>query len=158
MMLLSAELMHEIEQAARLAYPAECCGLLEGRCLGSIVSISQCHPCFNMAVEPERAFEIDSVFHLKLQRVLRNGPTSVVGIYHSHPNGASHPSQSDLECVGGSDLVWLITSVSTGKRLRTAGFRLRESRSSKWFEAEPICTTKRLPIKEGPAHLIQLGS
>lgn len=138
MILFSVQVVQDIERAAKLAYPAECCGLLEGCHSGPLISITQCHPSRNVAAMPEQAFEIDPALHIKLQRALRNKPTSIVGVYHSHPNGDASPSQSDLDCSGDEELVWLITSLSNGTILQTAGFRLQVSKYARWFEPHSI--------------------
>ena len=105
--------LRAIERAAEAAYPEEACGLLvgqsapDGSCRVSAVEASA-----NVAAPPRtRRFEVDPKLRLRLERALRDGPDSVVGVYHSHPDGSAAPSTTDIAMIFEPAMVWLITAV-----------------------------------------------
>ena len=100
---LDAALRARIAAEARAAYPRECCGLIEGVREDEAVRATALHPTANLADAPDR-FEIDPKEQFRL---MREGRT-VVGCYHSHPDGHAEPSARDGEYAFGGDFVWLI--------------------------------------------------
>ncbi|MBT3990293.1 MAG: M67 family metallopeptidase [Rhodospirillaceae bacterium] len=102
----------QIEQAARAAYPAECCGLLVGKRTAETVTLSRIVPSVNLlADQGNDRFEIDPQIRINLERELRGSDDSIVGHYHSHPDHPAQPSETDLEQAFEPDLIWLIVSV-----------------------------------------------
>lgn len=65
-------------------------------------------PCFNIAVDPARAFEIDPAQLIAAHRQARGEGTKVVGHYHSHPNGREEPSDRDREMIGAPGEIWIV--------------------------------------------------
>lgn len=122
-----------IEGAAQAAWPRECCGLLVGLRQGAAVEITRANPSPNRAADPRVAFEIDPELWLRLTRTLEDGPESVVGLYHSHPDGPPAPSARDLAAAWGPDLIWIVTSVARGQPPRSAAFRLVEADGKRQF-------------------------
>jgi len=108
--------------AATAAHPFEACGLLVGKREGQVVTVTAFHPAENRAPHPADTFLIDPAAHLALQRRLREEPgQSIVGCYHSHPDGKAEPSPRDKSggqgpCSDGggwaSGFVWII--IATG--------------------------------------------
>jgi len=68
-------------------------------------------------------FEVDPALRLRLQRELRASNERIVGLFHSHPDGAAAPSAHDLACAWEPDLVWLITATGRDAAGPTAAFR-----------------------------------
>jgi len=112
----------QILAEARIAYPRECCGLLEG----SAEHITALHPTRNLAGRPDR-FEIDPAEQFRLRREGRR----IVGCYHSHPGGRAEPSPRDAEQASEAGFLWLICAGTIGAHVWDgAGFRpliLRET-------------------------------
>ena len=54
-------------------------------------------PVANIDTNPAR-YRVDDAAHIALRRTLRGfaPPLEIVGVYHSHPNGAAWPSESDV--------------------------------------------------------------
>ncbi|MDR3325937.1 MAG: M67 family metallopeptidase [Rhodospirillaceae bacterium] len=111
---------------AMFAYPMECCGLLVGHRTSfcdkkdtNNITISSSVSTNNLAINPDRAFEIDPVTHITLIRNLRSQMMScdfyeqIVGHYHSHPDSSSLPSINDLTRATIAETVWLIISISS---------------------------------------------
>ncbi|HEX4860738.1 MAG TPA: M67 family metallopeptidase, partial [Rhizomicrobium sp.] len=101
---IDAALCAQIAAEARAAYPRECCGLIEGMREGATVRATALHPTANLADAPDR-FEIDPREQFRL---MREGRT-LVGCYHSHPDGRAEPSARDAEYAFDGDFVWLIS-------------------------------------------------
>ena len=110
---LTAAQLRAIERAAEAAYPEEACGLLVGRSApGGACRVSAVEASANVAEPPRaRRFEVDPRLRLRLERALRDGPDSVVGVYHSHPDGSAEPSATDIAMIFEPAMVWLITAV-----------------------------------------------
>ena len=124
MIALAAAALAALSRAVEAAYPQEGCGLLvgawdgEGNC-----TIERIAESANLAGEPQHRFEVDPRLQLALQRELRGRPERVVGVYHSHPDGAPEPSETDRGRAFDRDLVWLIASVESGKLAGLKCFR-----------------------------------
>ena len=121
---------------AEAAYPAECCGLLVGAAEGAHAwRVRRVVPSRNLAPADRRdRFEIDPALHLDLQRELRGTGESIVGVYHSHPDGATAPSATDLESAWQPGLVWLIAAVRGGRVAATAAHLFVEADGDVRFE------------------------
>jgi proteasome lid subunit RPN8/RPN11 len=99
---ISAELLTEVYQHARAAFPAECCGWLLGPRHAS--HVERVRPCRNAQEDGEHptakersaetAYVIAGEDLLELSRSLE-GPTPPRIIYHSHPNGRAYFSTTD---------------------------------------------------------------
>ncbi|MBT5676877.1 MAG: M67 family metallopeptidase [Rhodospirillaceae bacterium] len=136
MLLLKREDLKQIADQAEAAYPLEACGLLAGfhSADGDIV-VTQVAPSKNVA-EPAQndRFEIDPEMRLSLMRELRAGAPkalkgagrSIIGHYHSHPDGTARPSATDLSMAWEPDLVWLITAVVDGQAVQSTAHLLSE--------------------------------
>lgn len=105
--------LQAIERAAEAAYPEEACGLLVGRSApGGEYRVNAVEASTNVAEPPRtRRFEVDPKLRLRLERELRESPESVIGVYHSHPNGSAEPSETDISMIFEPDMIWLITAV-----------------------------------------------
>lgn len=114
--------INAFEEAARDAYPIECCGLVIGRkddAFGFI--IDELAPTKNKAAEVDR-FEIDPTIHIRLQRDLRRGPNGIIGVYHSHPGGIAKPSDRDVAGAVMPGWVWLICGLRLGTSIQSRAF------------------------------------
>jgi len=125
---LTHEQLRAIERAAEAAYPEEACGLLVGRSApGEGYSVSAVEASANVAAAPRtRRFEVDPKLRLRLERELRESPDSVIGVYHSHPDGSAKPSETDISMIFEPAMVWLITAVADGTAGATTGWRPTE--------------------------------
>lgn len=114
-LVLPRPLADQITREAAAAYPAECCGLIEGRieeaAQGSVARALACHPTRNLAQNPDR-FEIDPAVHIALLRALRGTDRRLIGCYHSHPNGHPKPSATDLGGATEDGFIWLIAGAT----------------------------------------------
>ena len=106
---------------ARAAAPRECCGFPVGR--GS--RVDECVPTANVDPNPSR-YQIDPASHIELNRRLRGGPRSIVGVYHSHPRGGDVPSPSDVAEASYRDFVYLIVSLEDAEKPTIRAYRIVE--------------------------------
>ncbi len=94
-----------VAEAAR-DNPREVCGLL----LGVDGRVVAARPAENIAIEPERYFEVHPKALIDAQRAARGGGPQIMGYYHSHPNGRREPSETDRKRAAGDGKVWAIVS------------------------------------------------
>ena len=129
---LTPEQLQAIERAAEQAYPEEACGLLVGRCEpGGRYLVNAVEASANVAEPPRtRRFEVDPKLRLRLERDLRESPESIIGVYHSHPNGSAEPSETDRSMIFEPAMVWLITAVAAGRAAATMVWRPTEDGSA----------------------------
>ena len=119
---LPLPLQDHLRDEALRAYPRECCGLLEGTVKLSAAHVGTLHPMPNVAKEADR-FEIDPSQHIALLRRLRGTGRTIIGCYHSHPNGRGEPSERDRANADEEEFLWLITLVDVETRAAsTAAF------------------------------------
>ena len=120
--------LEAIQRAAEAAYPEEACGLLVGRhAPGEGCWVSAVEASANVAEPPRtRRFEVDPKLRLRLERDLRESVDSVIGVYHSHPDGSAKPSETDRSMIFEPAMVWLITAVAGGRAGATKGWRPTE--------------------------------
>jgi proteasome lid subunit RPN8/RPN11 len=96
--------LESLQTHARSATPLEACGLL----LGHAGSIRAATSTKNVAPHPERSFEIDPAALLREHREARGRGETVIGHYHSHPNGSLEPSKTDAARAIEDGQLWLI--------------------------------------------------
>lgn len=120
--------LRSLEELAEAAWPLEACALLEGTRDGGpaafTVTVTRVHPAGNVAERPAREFEADPRVLFRLHRDLRDGPTELVGVWHSHPDGSAELSATDRARAWDSALVWLLTPVIDRRAAATSAFRV----------------------------------
>lgn len=105
----------QIRGEAEAAYPNECCGLLVGWRDAAQTVVSRARPSPNVtAGDPTETFEVSAQLRFDLMRELEGARETIVGHYHSHPDGPPDPSKQDLEQAWEPDLIWLIVAVDKG--------------------------------------------
>ena len=130
MIRISAATLAELRAHCARARPEEACGLL----VGAGGEVERIEPAENVAEDRSRRFEVDPRLLLRVHRELRDGPLSVLGVYHSHPEGRPEPSAVDLEKALDPELVWLIVGAGGAARAwriadgRASEIRIEESR------------------------------
>ncbi len=117
MIRLSAADWQLIVEAARKAYPEECCGLLVGTvdCAdgGAAARVTRVIAGENVATPSRRdRFEVDPRQQFAVLRALRGTGEVIVGHYHSHPDAEAVPSAVDRERIFDPRLFWVIVAVN----------------------------------------------
>ncbi|HZR45859.1 MAG TPA: M67 family metallopeptidase [Candidatus Manganitrophaceae bacterium] len=116
--------------------PNECCGLLGGR--GEIVeeiyritNLPADDPKIaDLKVPADRRFRymMDPKEQLLAFKKMREGGTTLVGIYHSHPHSPAYPSATDVRLAFYSDVWYLIISLEEKERPQLRAFRIVEGK------------------------------
>ncbi len=104
----------KIIAAANTAFPNECCGLLQGVAGPGGWRVTAVHESRNIAAQPERRFLIDPQHQFELLRRLRGSGHELIGCFHSHPEGRSKPSSTDLASALDENFLWLIAGGAPG--------------------------------------------
>jgi len=121
----------------QMRYPEECCGILLGRG-GPVSHATGALPCANAAAAPRLRYAVDERELFRAVKWARERGEEIVGFYHSHPDGAAHPSAADLADAWWPGCSYVITAVADGRAGETRAFRLREEAGERRFEAEPL--------------------
>ena len=121
-----------VEEECRRSYPAEACGFLLGECTDSGCSIEEARPAVNRASRDDR-FHIDAHQVFEAMRVARRNGTELLGVYHSHPDGAPEPSSTDRHDAWGHWL-YLIVACAGGESTESACWRFERD------HFEPVAT------------------
>ena len=109
---------------AKADRPNECCGFV----VGASGTVMFALPMANIAKSRVR-YRIDDRAHIELRRVLRAArpSLSILGVYHSHPEGNAWPSPTDVAEAHYPDWVHVIVGLK-GRRAVIRGFRIRNGR------------------------------
>jgi proteasome lid subunit RPN8/RPN11 len=125
--ILAAEHLGAIAKEAESAFPAECCGLLLGRCTAQGWNLVQTRAMRNASTRPERGFEFDAREQLRAYREADAAGLEILGNYHSHPNDRRGPSPADLALARErfDRGLWLILAVAKGKFIEASLWQLQ---------------------------------
>ena len=131
--------MRDIYDHTEASYPNECCGLMIGTMSGADTRVVHTfRKCSNLNTERARdRYQLDPLDMLKAEREFEGSPWDIVGIYHSHPDHPSRPSQTDTD---GAFPVYsyVIISVQKGTVASANSWVLNE-RERRFYE-EPLVT------------------
>lgn len=137
MLCISKTHLKALEAVSEKAWPLEACALLEGtrrRLSGNlVVNVTQIHFADNVADRPNIEFEVDPKVLFRVHRALRGAPTSLVGVWHSHPDGSETLSETDRERIRDPEYIWLLTPVVNSKATGTFGFEVKKDKDSMIF-------------------------
>jgi len=142
MVLISKELIKQIEAHGEKTYPYECGGMLIGTyAADGKKSIVELLPMENAMAESEQHNRVLILPKdvLRAERYAREKRLDVVGYYHSHPDDRAVPSQFDLDH---ALPVWtyIIVSVLDGKAADVKAWEMENDRS-KFNEEKMKLTT-----------------
>lgn len=122
---LTAAQAAQLAALGEAAWPREACALLVGHVEHDTLHVAEIVPARNVSTDPEREFELDPAVHIAtLRRLREEGRTnSIIGHWHSHPNGRDEPSAKDAAMISDPGLVWLISAVHDGRALPVRAYR-----------------------------------
>jgi proteasome lid subunit RPN8/RPN11 len=104
-LLLPAAAAEAIRAHEAFSLPDECCGLLAG--LPGVVRFV--YPLTNANPSPA-SFTIDPFEHFHSWRHASASNWDLIGAFHSHPSGPSHPSKTDLALANEPEWTYLIVT------------------------------------------------
>lgn len=109
--------------AQRVA-PEECVGALSG----ANGQITHWHPLSN-ALKDTRRFLADPEEQIALFKQLRSEERTLLGLYHSHPDGDARPSTADLEGAHYPDALYLIVAMGAAGCIELNGYLIQEGKA-----------------------------
>lgn len=87
-----------MQQHAIEIFPDECCGFLYGYETDSLRTIVQAIPVLNSKDgDKRRRFEISPLDYMKAEQYALQHNTTLLGVYHSHPQHPAIASEHDLK-------------------------------------------------------------
>lgn len=96
MLKLNQNILDELNRDALRTFPDECCGFLIGRDVDDHRIIDQIIVVDNNKEgDKKRRFEISPLDYLEAEKYADENGLTLLGIYHSHPNHPSVPSEHD---------------------------------------------------------------
>ncbi len=113
-MVISADLLEDVIDHARVEYDAECCGMIAYRGEGSdgAVRAVRVHRATNVYASRKR-FEIDGKELLRTLTAFEDQDSELGAIYHSHTHTAPYPSQTDINFAANwPGLEWVIVGLA----------------------------------------------
>ena len=113
-LILAPEILDEVVEHAKAAYPREGCGLITAVRFLPITNVAR------SALE----FEMDPAELVKSFRDLRNAGEELVAIYHSHPHGPPHLSSMDIDRAYYPEAAHLVVCLAEPERPQVAAFRI----------------------------------
>jgi proteasome lid subunit RPN8/RPN11 len=138
MLKIPPQVLREIYDHTEASYPHECCGLMIGTMKDGTRVVHTFRKCRNLNTERAHdRYDLDPLDMLRVQREFENGPWDIVGIYHSHPDHPSRPSQTDTDRAW-PDYSYVIISVQKGTVASANSWVLNEA--ERRFYEEPLVT------------------
>ncbi len=129
MLKLESEFTDRIRQHARQCYPEECCGFLFGSSDGELKHVRDLHELTNSSRESRsRRYVITPEEYRNAETWAEGRGWEVLGLYHSHPDHPSRPSQFDVDHA----LPWwsyVIISVESGNPSLISSWVLNDNRT-----------------------------
>jgi proteasome lid subunit RPN8/RPN11 len=113
------EALETVKRHAERELRQECCGLLAGR----DGVITDAFAATNAAPDTAKNYEIAPEELFRLMREIRSAGMTLMGIYHSHPNGNNVPSPRDIERAYYPDAVYFILSPRAPESVRAFSIR-----------------------------------
>jgi proteasome lid subunit RPN8/RPN11 len=141
---VSSEILSEIEAHASDTYPEECCGLLLGKFEkdSKLKVADRSKRMENVFLKEERfhRYTIDPKEFLTAESEAEKTGLEIVGIYHSHPNAPAKPSEFDTKHAWPT-LSYVVVSVRDSRPEQMRSWVLKDDRSE--FEPEELMEIKK---------------
>ncbi|MCP4362969.1 MAG: M67 family metallopeptidase [Chloroflexi bacterium] len=120
---MSRPLFRRMIHHLQIQYPKEGCGLLAGH----TGQATQIYPVDNILKSPN-AYEMEPLQQIRAMLIMEEHGDELVAIYHSHPQGPSTPSETDVAQAYYPDAVYLIVSLYNFDEPEVRGFRIVDGR------------------------------
>lgn len=132
--------MGKILEHVKKTYPHECCGLMVGKSYDNKEVIdSRMIPNINTKRARDR-YVMDPKVWNKVDKELREKKLEILGIYHSHPDHPSRPSEFDREHAAAifahEVYSYVVIACEKGEKTKAQSWILRET--TEQFEEEEI--------------------
>ncbi|MBL8156243.1 MAG: M67 family metallopeptidase [Anaerolineae bacterium] len=118
---LSTAQILELQRHALKVWPDEACGVLAGR--GQ--AVTSIIPLPNAAADPKRSYRIDDRVLVETLRDIELKSQSLIGFYHSHPNGSHIPSPTDVRQAYYPDALYVIVGLRNRESPEVGAWSIR---------------------------------
>ena len=137
MISIPAPLLRQIYDHTEASYPNECCGVMIGTaCKDKHHTVHAFRTCKNLNKERSRdRYDMDPLDMLRAEWEFEKSLWEIIGIYHSHPDHPSRPSQTDTDRAW-PEYSYVIISVLKGTVASAQSWVLNEG-ERKFYE-EPL--------------------
>jgi proteasome lid subunit RPN8/RPN11 len=127
---ITADILQQIAAHGEAAYPEEGAGFLLGRFDGQTRRVQGILPAANSREDQARhnRYLITPHDTIRAERVADERGLMLLGVFHSHPDHPSEPSEFDREYAL-PWFVYLITTVNSGKAAGTRAWLLQDDRA-----------------------------
>jgi len=105
----------------RQRLPYETCGIVLGHCRDDRLHIDGFTVIRNMAIRPEHSFSFEPAEWVRAWYEAERSGKSVVGVFHSHPDGTIDPSAADGDGRLNWGTYWIVGL--SDEEARIAGYR-----------------------------------
>jgi len=133
-LILDGNTERSMKEQAEGGYPREVCGLLLGRFEDrrQVRQVSEAHAAGNLNQDRSGdRYDMDPTDYLRIENAGRARGLEVVGVYHSHPDHPSRPSETDRQR---AEEIWqaaeswsyLILEVASGRLVSLRSWVLRQ--------------------------------
>ena len=142
MIRFSADIEKQLKDEAFRTFPDECCGFLLGKENGEQRVVTEIIIADNSkSGDKRRRFEITSAQYMQAEREADEKELTLLGVYHSHPNHPSIPSEHD-RLVAQPFFSYLIIAVREMEIVSFQSWRLNDS----FHFDEEIFSISAIPI------------
>lgn len=131
-LVLPPDVRNDVIEHAHEGVPEEICGVLGGAFDEERSHVRKSYPATNVADRPRTRYEIDPEEAFEIYERIEDRGDDIVGFYHSHPNGPSRPSETDVGGAAWPDRSYLIVSLAREPSVRSWRWRGEE------FEEERV--------------------
>ncbi len=132
---INSEALERMQKHAEATYPNECVGFFYGNENDTVRFIEQAAEVPNSKEgDQRRRFEVHPKDYMKAERYALEHDTTLLGVYHSHPEHPAIPSEHDLK-VAQPFFSYIIVSVKGGKSVKVRSWQLNDKNV---FEEEVI--------------------
>ena len=145
MLKIPTNILRGIYDHTEQSYPHECCGLMIGTMTETRDArvVHTFRKCRNLNTDRSHdRYDMDPKDMLKVQREFDGTAWDIVGVYHSHPDHPSRPSQTDTDHAW-PDYSYIIISVQKGTVATANTWVLNES--ERRFHEEPLVIEREQP-------------
>ena len=127
---IDTDALQQMQKHAETAYPNECCGFFYGK-EGEFRFINLSSEVENSKEgDQRRRFEIHPKDYMKAEQFALQNDTTLLGVYHSHPEHPAIPSEHDLKQAL-PYFSYIIISVKGAKAVDTRSWKLDEAKEFK---------------------------
>jgi proteasome lid subunit RPN8/RPN11 len=117
----------KIQKHGKETYPEESCGVLIGTSSPSL-RVIEARRVVNINLgSKKRRYNIDPIEYMDIEKELDGVNSEILGIYHTHPDHPSKPSEFDLNNAL-PNFSYIILSVNNGERGKLTSWRLNSTR------------------------------